>query len=54
MAHKYLGLIHAELEQPVASVRHLERSLELDANQSDANQMRALLKVMKERASEQG
>jgi tetratricopeptide (TPR) repeat protein len=54
MAHKYLGLIHAELEQPVASVRHLERSLELDGDQPDAEQIRALLEVMKKRASERG
>jgi tetratricopeptide (TPR) repeat protein len=54
MAHKYLGLIHAELEQPVTSVRHLERSLELDDKQPDVEQMRALLVEMKKRASEQG
>ncbi len=54
MAHKYLGLIHAELDQPVASVHHLERSLEIDDQQSDAKQMRSLLEVMKKRASEQG
>jgi arylsulfatase A-like enzyme/tetratricopeptide (TPR) repeat protein len=52
MAHKYLGLIHAELEQPLASVRHLERSLELDGDQPDAEQMRALLEVMKKRTGE--
>ena len=52
MAHKYLGLIHAQLEQPVASVRHLERSLELDAEQPEAEQMRYLLEEMKKRASE--
>ena len=54
MAHKYLGLIHAERDQPIASVRHLERSLELDDQQSEAEQMRLLLEVMKERASERG
>jgi arylsulfatase A-like enzyme/Flp pilus assembly protein TadD len=54
MAHKYLGLIHAELDQPVASVRHLERSLELDDKQPDAEQMRTLLEVMKKRVSERG
>jgi len=51
MAHKYLGLIHAQLEQPAASVRHLERSLELDENQPEAEQMRFLLAEMKKRAS---
>jgi len=54
MAHKYLGLIHAELDQPVASIRHLERSLELDDKQPDAEQMRTLLKAMKKRVSTQG
>ena len=53
MAHKYLGLIHAELDQPVASVHHLERSLELDDQQPEAEQMRSLLEVMKQRVSEQ-
>jgi len=54
MAHKYLGLIHAELEQPVASAHHLERSLELDDQQPEAEQMRDLLEEMKKRASERG
>jgi hypothetical protein len=47
-------LIHAELDQPVASVRHLERSLDLDDQQPDAQQIRALLEAMKMRTSEQG
>ena len=54
MAHKYLGLIHAEREQPVASVRHLERSLELDDQQPEAEKMRFLLEKMKKRASAPG
>ena len=54
IAHKYLGLIHAEREQPVASVRHLERSLELDGQQPEAEKMRFLLEEMKKRASAQG
>ena len=54
MAHKYLGLIHAQLDQPVASVHHLEQSLELDDKQPEAAQMRSLLEVMKKRASERG
>jgi arylsulfatase A-like enzyme/Tfp pilus assembly protein PilF len=54
MAHKYLGLIHAALEQPVASVHHLERSLELDDKQPEAEKLRYLLEEMKKRASERG
>jgi hypothetical protein len=54
MAHKYLGLVHAELDQPIASVRHLERSLELDDKQPEAEKLRYLLEVMKKRASESG
>ncbi len=54
LAHKYLGLIHAELEQPVASVRHLERSLELDDKQPENEKLRFLLEEMKKRASERG
>ncbi len=54
MAHKYLGLLHAQLEQPIASIHHLERSLELDAAQPEAEKMRFLLAEMKRRASERG
>jgi tetratricopeptide (TPR) repeat protein len=50
MAHKYLGLIHAEGERPVASIQHLERSLEIDDQQPEAENMRLLLQEMKRRA----
>jgi Tfp pilus assembly protein PilF len=54
MAHKYLGLVHAALEQPVASVRHLEQSLELDDKQPENEKLRFLIEEMKKRASERG
>ena len=51
IAHKYLGLIYAERERPIASVRHLERSLEIDGRQPEAGNMRLLLEEMKRRAN---
>ena len=54
MGHKYLGLLRAELDQPEASIRHLERSLELDGRQPEAEKMRFLLEEMKKRASATG
>lgn len=54
LGHKYLGLLRAELDQPNASIRHLQRSLELDDAQPEADKMRFLLEEMKKRASVTG
>ncbi len=54
MGHKYLGLVRAQLDQPDASARHLERSLELDDRQPEAEKMQFLLEEMKKRAAATG
>jgi Tfp pilus assembly protein PilF len=54
MGHKYLGLVRAQLDQPDASARHLERSLELDDRQPEAEKMRFLLEEMKKRVAATG
>ncbi|MBW2667272.1 MAG: tetratricopeptide repeat protein, partial [Deltaproteobacteria bacterium] len=51
LAHKYLGLLYAEFDEPAASVRHLERSLELDDAQLEVEKMRFLLAEMKLRVT---
>jgi hypothetical protein len=51
LAHKYLGLIHAQQAQPRAAARHLERSLELDDEQPEVEKMRFLLGEMKKRVN---
>jgi arylsulfatase A-like enzyme/tetratricopeptide (TPR) repeat protein len=51
LAHKYLGLLYAEFDDPAASVRHLERSLELDDAQPEVEKMRFLLGEMKKRVT---
>ena len=51
LAHKYLGLVHAELDDPAASIRHLERSLELDDAQPEVEEMRFLLAEMESRVT---
>jgi tetratricopeptide (TPR) repeat protein len=51
LAHKYLGLLRAEQGDPAASVRHLERSLEIDDAQPEVEKMRFLLGEMKQRVT---
>ncbi len=50
LPHKYLGLIHAQQEQPRAAARHLERSLELDDAQPEVEKMRFLLAELRKPA----
>jgi len=50
LAHKYLGLIHAQQAQPRAAARHLERSLDLDDAQPEVEKMRFLLAEMRKLA----
>jgi Flp pilus assembly protein TadD len=54
MAHKYLGLLRAQLDEPAAAAHHLNRSLELDGNQPEAGKMRQLLAEMQQRAATEG
>jgi Tfp pilus assembly protein PilF len=54
MAHKYLGLLHAQLDDPKAAVHHLSRSLELDSEQPEADKMRQVLAEMRQRADAEG
>ncbi|OHB82058.1 MAG: hypothetical protein A2W31_02800, partial [Planctomycetes bacterium RBG_16_64_10] len=53
LPHKYLGLIYAHLGRPRASIRHLEKALELAPDDADADNMRQVVATMQAQVAAQ-
>ncbi|MBN1854139.1 MAG: sulfatase-like hydrolase/transferase [Pirellulales bacterium] len=53
MAHKYLGLIYANIDRPKDSIPHLQKALEYDSDDPEADNLRQLIKKMQALAAEQ-